>query len=90
MAIEIGEGNLLRRNLKPIHVALRPKQSDLTHLIFVGLEALVALHSIVERGIERVQEQALEGFDFGRPPLPIFRNYRHHVLGWLLPECHPL
>lgn len=74
--------------LKPHHVTLGAEKADLTPLVLVGLQPLVALHGIVQRRIEGMQKEALEGFNFRATPCSVLGNNGDHVFGGLLAKGH--
>lgn len=75
MPIEIGQGDLAGGVFKPHHVAVGPEHPYFAFLIAVGLEPLVALHSVVQGRVEGVKHQVLEGLDFRFVPHSILGCY---------------
>lgn len=65
-----------------MHVTLWPEESDLSLGIFVSLETLVALHSVVESRVEAVHFNGLHGLDLGgRPSLFLIPVDGEHMIG---------
>lgn len=85
-SIEIRQCDLFRWLLEPVHVALRPKHSNFSLFILVSFLSFVALHSIMQRRIKRMDFQFLERFNFGFAPDPLSRHNGHHVISVLLTE----